>query len=200
MKKAVVPGESGASADKPIPPRERLLVAARELFGAHGIRAVGVEAIAAAAGSNKMTLYRHFPSKDELVAEYLRRLAAETEGYLDAVLQAHAGNPRAQLDAWIEAMSCGLESSRGCPLSNAAVELPEKDHPARRVIEEHKQAVRDRIVRMCRDLGVANPDLLADELFLLVEGARVTVQSVGPSGPGSQLKRMASALVDAQLR
>ncbi len=60
-----------------IPPRERIIAAARDLFYRHGIRAVGVEAIAEAAGTNKMTLYRHFDSKDELVAEYLRGLAAE---------------------------------------------------------------------------------------------------------------------------
>jgi len=58
-----------------IPPRERILATAVELFYRHGIRAVGVDSIAEAAGTNKMTLYRHFTSKDELVAEYLRRLA-----------------------------------------------------------------------------------------------------------------------------
>ncbi len=189
----------GKDAERQVPPRERLLAAARELFCARGIRAVGVEAIAEAAGSNKMTLYRHFASKDELVAEHLRRLAEEAEACFDALLTAHADDARAKLEAWVEAMSQGLETSRGCPLSNAAVELPEKDHPARRVIEAHKQAMRARIVRMCQDLGASHPELLADELFLLVEGARVTVQSVGPAGPGSRLKRMASALIDAQL-
>lgn len=181
------------------PPRERLLEAARQLFDAHGIRGVGVEAIAAAAGSNKMTLYRHFPSKDELVAEYLRRMALEAEDWLDGVLAAHA-SPRARLDAWVALMREGLATSRGCPLANAAVELPDRDHPGRRVVEEHKQAVLDRVVRMCRDLGVQNPELLADELFLLVEGARVTTQSVGPGGPGARLETLVTALVEAQRR
>jgi len=103
------------------------------------------------------------------------------------------------LDTWIDGMAQGLAGSRGCPLSNAAVELPEKDHPARRVIEEHKQAMRDRIVQICREAGAVNPDLLADELVLLVEGAHVTMQSVGPAGPGCHFRRMAKALVDAQL-
>ena len=62
-------------ANMQIPPRERILAAASDLFYRLGIRAVGVEAIAEAAGTNKMTLYRHFDSKDELVAEYLRCLA-----------------------------------------------------------------------------------------------------------------------------
>ena len=59
------------------PPRERILAAARDLFYRHGIRAVGVEAIAEAAATNKMTLYRHFGSKDELISAYLTQLARE---------------------------------------------------------------------------------------------------------------------------
>ena len=64
-------------ANAQVPPRERILAAASDLFYRLGVRAVGVEAIAAAAGTNKMTLYRHFPSKDALVAEYLRCLARD---------------------------------------------------------------------------------------------------------------------------
>src|SRR5436305_10867155 len=87
--------------DGRIPPRDRILAAASELFYRHGIRAVGVEAIAEAAGTNKMTLYRHFSSKDELVAEYLRALAGEAGGFWDALARAHPGHPRAQLTAWL---------------------------------------------------------------------------------------------------
>src|ERR1700704_2275753 len=83
-----------------IPPRERILAVAAELFYRHGIRGVGVEAIADAAETNKMTLYRHFASKDELVAEYLRRLAAEAGGFWTELETAHPGDPRAQLRGW----------------------------------------------------------------------------------------------------
>src|ERR1700683_5000893 len=83
------------------PPRERILEAARELFYAHGIRGVSVDEIAAAAQTNKMTLYRHFVSKDLLVADYLRMLSAEAEaGWVD-IARAHPGDPNAQLDLWI---------------------------------------------------------------------------------------------------
>lgn len=185
--------------DMQLPPRQRLLAAARQLFFAHGIRAVGVESIAEAAGSNKMTLYRHFESKDALVAEALREVAAMETAQLDRLAAAHAGDPRAQLDAWLVAIADNLVTGRGCPLSNAAVELPEKDHPARAVIEEQKLAVRNRMVQLCRALGAVTPELLADELFLLIEGARVTAQSVGPQGPGAQFKRMADALIAAHM-
>ena len=182
-----------------IPPRARILAVAAELFYRHGIRAVGVEAIAEAAGTNKMTLYRHFSSKDELVAEYLRESAkGEAENW--ARLQAqHPRDPLAQLRAWLKNMSDHVVSRdlRGCPLANAAVELPEKDHPARRVIEECKAAVRARMVELCRAAGLEEPELLADELNLMLEGARVTAQSVGIDGLHARLARMSDALIAA---
>src|SRR5262244_3268608 len=83
-----------------IPPRDRILAVAADLFYRHGIRAVGVEAIAEAAGTNKMTLYRHFASKDELVAEYLRQSANAADGCWERFGQAHPGDPLEQLLAW----------------------------------------------------------------------------------------------------
>src|SRR5881392_621010 len=85
-------------------PRERILAASGDLFYRLGIRAVGVEAIAEAAGTNKMTLYRHFDSKDELVAEYLRCLAADAGGFWGELEVAHPADPRAQLRGWLAAM------------------------------------------------------------------------------------------------
>src|SRR5260221_2171896 len=128
-------------------PRERILAAARELFFRHGIRAVGVDAIAEAAGTNKMTLYRHFASKDELIAECLRQLAVEKDGACDAIARTHEGDPRGELQAWLGLVDEHLTKlgERGCALANAAVELPEKDHPARRVIEQSKTRHRERL-------------------------------------------------------
>src|SRR5437763_9209431 len=184
-----------------IPPRERILAVAANLFYRHGIRAVGVEAIAEAAGTNKMTLYRHFVSKDELVAEYLRRLAAAAAHFWYDLEAANPGDPRAQLRGWLAAMEAHVVDAdqRGCALANAAVELPEKDHPARRVIEQFKCAQRDRLIALCGATGIAEPELLADELFLLLEGARVSAQSVGPQGPASRLVRMGEALIASHL-
>ena len=184
-------------ANAQIPPRERILAAASDLFYRQGIRAVGVEAIAAAAGTNKMTLYRHFASKDELVAEYLRSLARDAGKLWDDLAGAHPADPRAQLTGWLAAMQAHVRDAdqRGCALANAAIELPGKDHPARRVIEEFKSAQRERLVALCAATGIAEPELLADELFLLLEGARVSAQSLGPTGPASRLVRMSEALI-----
>ena len=182
-----------------IPPRERILTAARSLFYRHGIRAVGVDAIAEAAGTNKMTLYRHFPSKDELVAEYLRQVAQGEAVAWERLQAQHPGDALAQLRAWLKDMSDHIISrdERGCPLANAAVELPEKDHPAKRVIEECKIAARAKVIALCRAAKLKEPELLADELNLMLEGARVTAQSVGIDGLGARLKRMSEALIAA---
>src|SRR5690349_21935146 len=107
--------------DNRISPRERILAAAGELFYRHGIRAVGVEAIADAAGTNKMTLYRHFASKDELVAEYLRQSGNAADGCWERFAQAHPGDPLAQLYVWLEEMARHVAEpdERGCALANA---------------------------------------------------------------------------------
>ena len=188
--------------DERIPPRERILAVAADLFYRHGIRAIGVEAVAEAAGTNKMTLYRHFTSKDELVAEYLRRLAEKASASWDRLAAEHPGNPRAQLRGWLENMAAhvGNGDQRGCALANAAVELPEKDHPARRVIEAFKTGQRQRIIDLCAAAELAQPEMLADELFLLLEGARVTAQSIGRDGLGDRLIRMGEAMIAAHER
>ena len=188
--------------DEKIPPRLRILAAAAELFYRHGIRAVGVEAIAEAAGTNKMTLYRHFQSKDELVAEYLRQSAKAADSCWDQLEKLHPGDELAQLGTWFREVAEHVADSdqRGCALANAAIELPEKTHPARRVIEEYKAAVRSRLVRLAQTAGLREPEMLADELFLLLEGARVSAQSGGTDGLGGRLARMGENLMAAHAR
>jgi AcrR family transcriptional regulator len=180
-----------------VPPRERILSAARELFYRHGIRAVCVEAIAAAADSNKMTLYRHFSSKDELVAEYLRGLCSSIYSVWDSLEAAYPDDPAAQLRTWISTAinSLSRPESRGCAFANAAVELPETDHPARAVIAEFKANQRERLVGLCRRAGASDPEGLADELFLLLEGAHVSRQCFGRTGPSSRVAGMAEKLI-----
>jgi AcrR family transcriptional regulator len=195
-----IEGLTYGKADR-IPPRARILAVAEDLFYRHGIRAVGVDAIAEAAGTNKMTLYRHFGSKDDLVAAYLRQAAQEADGCWARLEQAHPGDARAQLRAWFEEMAQHVANAdqRGCPLANAAVELPEKDHPARRVIEEFKVEQRAKLIQLCRNAGLSEPDMLADELSLLLEGARVSAQSVVSDDLGSRLVRMGEAMIAAHV-
>jgi len=180
-----------------VPPRERILQAARELFYRDGINAASVDAIAAAAGTNKMTLYRHFASKDELVAAYLEALAAESEALWEEAKDRYPGDADAQLRYLLKRISQFADecTGRGCALANAAVELSGRAHPARRVIEASKTRNRERLAKLCREAGYVHPERLADELFLMVEGARVSLQSVGREGPGSRLFAVAEQLL-----
>jgi AcrR family transcriptional regulator len=179
-------------------PRERIISTARDLFRKHGIRAVGVDAIADVAGTNKMTLYRHFGSKDDLVIACLREVAQDAETIWDGFEAAHPDDPLAQLHAWVRCgAQCALGDGRGCDMVNAAVELADSDHPARCVIEAFKTAQRDRLAKLCRSAGIAKADLLADTLSLLLEGARVSRQSAGVEGPCARFIAIGEAVIAA---
>ena len=182
----------------PLKPRERIISTARDLFRKHGIRGIGVDAIADMAGTNKMTLYRHFGSKDDLVVACLREVARDAEAIWNGFEAAHPDDPLAQLHAWVRCgAECASGDGRGCDLVNAAVELAESDHPARCVIEEFKTAQRDRLARLCRNAGIAKADLLADTLSLLLEGARVSRQSAGVEGPCARFITIGEAVIAA---
>jgi len=187
-----------APAGADLKPRDRLLVTARDLFHQHGIKGIGVEAITEAAGTNKMTLYRHFGSKDDLIVECLQKAINETMSKWDQLERDYPGNPKAQLLAWIAAGARCIESDkRGCEIANAAVELTEDNHPGRRVIEDGKKEHRRRLVDLCQRAGLAEAELAADTLCLLFEGARISRQSDGAEGPSSRFKRMAEGVVAA---
>ena len=181
----------------PLPPRQRILATARDLFYRHGIHAVGVDTIAEAAGTNKMTLYRHFASKDVLIAECLAELVAEWEGVWERIAQDHTGDPMGQLRAWLRRVGEFklTEAERGCAFINAAAELPDKNHPARIVIERHKSKHREKLIRLCEEAGLVEPELLADKMFLLCEGARASIQSMGHKGPACRLPSMLEGLI-----
>jgi len=185
------------------PPRaaDRIRSSARDLFYHQGIRAVGVDAIVAEAGVTKPSLYRSFASKDELAAAYLRDYELEFWRRFDAAAEAHPGDPRAQVLAYFTGLAerTGLPGYRGCGLTNACVEYPEPDHPARRVAVANKRKVRERLVDLARGMGARDPEALGDGLQLLLEGAYVSSQMLGADGPVSHLADAAARLIDASL-
>src|SRR6202011_3204254 len=135
--------------------------------------------------------------KDMLIAACLSELTQEFDAAWDAIAAAHLADPEGQLLAWLRHV-CDFkvnEAERGCGLANAAVELPDCDHPARRVIREYKTELRELLIRLCCDAKLADPERLADEVFLLCEGARITAQSVGSEGLSLRLAGMLEALV-----
>lgn len=196
------PAVSSAPVAKVPRAADRIRKSAQELFYREGIRAIGVDEIVSRAGVTKPSLYRSFASKDELAAAYLRDYDAAFWQRFDAGEIAHPGDPRAQLRAYLEGLAQRASKSgyRGCGLTNAAVEYPDTSHPARKVAEAHKRALRTRLVAMAKAMGAHNPQMLGDGLLLLMEGAFASGQLFGKGGPARSLAGIADRLIDASLK
>ncbi|MFD9690932.1 TetR/AcrR family transcriptional regulator [Kitasatospora sp. NPDC059088] len=181
-----------------LPPRERILDAAEELFRSEGIRRVGVQAIAEKAETTKMAIYRHFETKDELVAEWLRIVAAEYQAAFDRVEAEHPDRPREQILGLARFIADGLPavSHRGCPFINSIAELPDRAHPARQVIERHKERQARRLLDLCARAGLPDPEQTAAEITFLLEGAQVSTQNGSVDRPGERLLRIVEAILD----
>ena len=177
-------------------PRDRIFDCAQDLFHRRGIRGVGVEAIAEAAGTSKMALYRHFDSKDELIIEYLNYKGRKSDEIWAEIETQNPGDPAGQLYGFVDKAAIFIAGDeRGCDLANAAVELTADDHPGRRIIEELKTEHRNRLASLCRRAGISQPEVLADTLTLLLEGARVSRQAAGSKGPSAKFTATAEAVI-----
>ncbi len=192
--------KSSSDPDVPISragkPRDRIFACAQDLFHRRGIRGVGVEAIAEAAGTSKMALYRHFDSKDELIIEYLNYKGRKSDEIWAEIEAQNPGDPGGQLYGFVDKAAIFIaEDERGCDLANAAIELTEQGHPGLRVIEEFKMRQRERLTNLCKAAGASQPGLLADTLFLLIEGARVSRRNVGANGPSANLVRTSRGVI-----
>lgn len=180
------------------PPRERILTSATELFRTQGIGAVGVEVIAELANSNKMTLYRHFGSKEELLCACLRQNAGNVAELWQSLEKRYPSDPLGQLHAWVEeATGVVFSGANACLLANAAVEHKDPNHPVHRIVAEAKESYRTQLADLCRRAGVEQAEELADALSLLFEGARISSQSAGPEGPHQKLKQSCIAMINA---
>lgn len=178
-------------------PRDRILDTARNLFRRCGIRGAGVDAIAENAGTNKMTLYRHFRSKDELIVACLNEAATEADKSWVELEAAHPADPKAQLDAWVDAVDGCIRQGQACEIANAAVELPEASELLRTTIAGFKNHQRQRLGQLCAEAGIQRADALADMLCLLIEGARVSRQTLGQEGPSHSFSTCARSAIAA---
>ena len=201
MSAATLPKSVSTASSGGKPARERIFEVAKDLFYRQGIRAVGVETIVAAAGATKMSLYRTFPSKDDLVVAYLKERDEIYWQWWDGVVARHPGSPRQQIVALFKSVAgkTTRPGYRGCPFTNAITEFPEADHPGRAVAAANKAKLRDRLRELAVAVGAREPDRLGDQLFLLMEGAYASGQAMGQSGPALNLAEAADALVAAQL-
>jgi len=180
------------------PARERILSTAEHLFYRDGYRAVGVDTIVAESGVAKMTLYRHFPSKDHLIEAYLDRANVRFWEWFDGLIDPDA-SPRQALEAVFDGVAklASSPACRGCTWVAAAAEFPEPDHPGHAVAIAHKRAVIERLRGLAEQAGASDPEALAEELLLLMDGAWSAARVFGPGSHAGRVDDAARALIGA---
>jgi AcrR family transcriptional regulator len=180
--------------------QENLLRAAGELFYREGVRAVGVDAVVERAGVNKMSLYRQFSSKDELVLAYLELKDKQFFGYVERSIAMHPGEPARQLQQYFDDLTvrASAEDYRGCPFVNVAVEFPDTSHAARQFVVGNKVRLMARLTEIAAAAGADDAVALAHALGLLIEGVYAASQTYGPGcGPILAAPRVAAQLIAA---
>lgn len=189
---------AGAAETETRSARDRILDTASELFYRHGYQAVGIDTIIARSGVAKMTLYRHFASKDELIAAYLKRADTEFWSWLDGEIRTAKG-PRAKLVAAFDAVAKLANSPRclGCTFQVAASEFPDRDNPGHAVAVAHKQELLRRLGTLAREAGLRDPAGLAMELLLLMDGAWAAARVFGPRSHARSVAAAARTLIGA---
>ncbi len=173
---------SSRAAAEPAPDvRDRILDTASTLFYQRGVRAVGVDLVVQEAAVAKTSLYRYFPTKDDLIVAFLEREDLEFWALWDSVAEQHP-DPAGELDAHMRWIGERLARAnyRGCPQINVAAEFAEANHPARQVAQRHMQALRSRLHDIAQRLDVPRPDQLSAQLAVLVNGAFVSSALLGP--------------------
>jgi AcrR family transcriptional regulator len=157
-----------------VPVRDRILDAASRRYYADGIRAVSADRLIAEAGVSKVTFYRHFPTKDDLVTTYLTQQVAAVEGALTAKRAELPDDPAGVLEWYAEIIGSVMCSPgfRGCAFINAAAELP-PDHPGSRVVRDHRTWLVGQFRDLLALLGTDDVDSKAEQLMMLRDGAMV---------------------------
>jgi AcrR family transcriptional regulator len=179
--------------------RERILETASGLFYREGVRAVGVDLVVAEAGVAKTSLYRHFRTKDDLIAAFLEREDKDFWRTWDEVTRRHPDDPTGELQAHMDWIGerVGRPKYRGCPQLNVAAEFPQAEHPARLVATAHKLELRRRLLDIAQRMGVARSEELAGQLTVLINGAFVSTPILSASEAKGLLRGAAQALVEA---
>lgn len=177
--------------------RQRLMDAAERCFEGRGINATGINDLIAEADVARMSLYNHFASKDDVVVAYLEHRDADWRQRVERRL-ATVDDPRDRIMAVLREYRGRVARMgfRGCLFVNAAAELPD-DHPGWDVIHRHKDGVRELLRSLAEEAGLVDPDRLADELFIVAEGAIVTAGIQRSEAPFATVEHAATRLIEA---
>ncbi|NEO03027.1 MAG: TetR/AcrR family transcriptional regulator [Moorea sp. SIO3I7] len=183
------------SSRKPV--RDRILEKASELFYQEGIQNVGIDRIISESGVAKMSLYNHFKSKDALIEAFLRQRGESWRAWFIETVAEHSSDPKERLLAIFDVLQLWFEAPdfRGCAFINATVELAKPNHPGYQAALEHQQAVYAYILDLAQAAGITDPELLARQFLLLVQGSIVVAMMEGNSIAAAQAKTVASGLL-----
>lgn len=179
--------------------REKILSVADNLFYQQGIRAVGVDTIIAKSKVAKTTLYKYFPSKDDLVVAYLESRNQLFWKLLEERLEQYSDNPRQQLleiFVWIDTL-LDCDDSYGCPFLIVASEFPELDYPGHQVAIAHKQKMRPRIEELIKLVRIKKAEELSAALLMLIDGAFAERRLFGRNSNGISLKKAATMMLES---
>jgi AcrR family transcriptional regulator len=180
------------------PERETLVLdAAARLFYPRGVHEVGMDELIRATGLGKATVYRLYPSKDVLVAAYLRRLAATIGAAISEQITAHGDDPAGALLAIVDAIEADLRRPgfRGCPFNNASIEFDDPRHPARAEARAYRQQLHAQFTQLSARLAGDGGEILASQLAVLVDGAYTNAAHLGPDGPAATGLSLARHLI-----
>lgn len=186
--------------------RQRILDTATRLFYQFGFRAVGIDTIIEESGVAKMSLYRHFPSKDDLIVTYLEQSNANFWQWFEEAIKAQPLSAKEQLLLLYQKIGELATSPQcwGCTFQVAAAEFPDPEHPGHKVALAHKHTVRKRLYQLAERAG-AKPSVagkLADQLLLLLDGAFAASRMYGlgaAASPAWQVAEAAAVLIEAYL-
>lgn len=182
------PSESGS---------ERIRRAAYELFSRHGIRDVGVDAVIAKAGTAKMTLYRNFPSKDDLILDFLqRREQLWTIGWLQHESSLRGRRPQDRLLAIFDLFGewFAKPDFEGCAFLTTMMELIGTEHPVRVASVEYLARIRGYLRAQAEEAGVADPERFARQWHILMKGSIMAAHE-GDAGAAGAAREMGVLLL-----
>ncbi len=177
--------------------RQHLLATAWRLFYRDGYRTVGIDTLLAEADVAKMTLYNHFPSKDDLIISVIAKRSKEVLAGLSEAIAEAGRSSEARLLAvfdWLEVLFASKDFN-GCAFIRALSEFPAPSHPVHQAAWSHKQSVRKLLRQLAAEAGAKNPATLADSLRLLIDGALVAAHATGSAKPARTARVAASNLL-----
>lgn len=161
--------------------RKRILETADRLFYQHGIRAVGIDRIIAEAEVAKMSLYKYFPSKDDLILAALQYREENVLATISSAMERHSKRGQPKLRAFFAALKDWISSPgfRGCAFQNAAVELADPNHAGSKFAQDHKRRFSEFLMGLVAESIGKSAKKVAPAVGLLVEGAIVTAVIYG---------------------